>query len=85
MWQHDGCVGIEAAKPLPVIFHCELCRAARADPFWRTTDGTLFPPSRLVPSGGNQQLHGDLVSRLNFFHSSFFRAFSSILDKKAGT
>lgn len=62
VWQHDSCVAIQASQPLPQVFHCEMCRAGRADPFWRTVDGGLFPPSCLVPSGGAQRLPGDLVS-----------------------
>ena len=34
VWQHDTCVGIGEAQSLPRAFHCELCRAALADPFW---------------------------------------------------
>ena len=50
MWQHDTCVGIGEGAPLPPSFHCELCRAALADPFWEAVPVGVFPPALLQPA-----------------------------------
>ena len=43
VWQHDACVGIGEGQPLPRAFHCELCRATLADPFWVPSIGSYAP------------------------------------------
>ena len=50
VWQHDACVGIGEAQPLPRAFRCELCRAALADPFWEAIPAGVFPPALLQPA-----------------------------------
>ena len=50
VWQHDTCIGIGEGAPLPRSFHCELCRAALADPFWEAVPAGVFPPALLQPA-----------------------------------
>ncbi|KAL8227224.1 hypothetical protein R6Q57_017056 [Mikania cordata] len=56
MWQHIGCVIIpekpmDGIKPtLPTTFYCELCRLARADPFWVTMGHPLYPVKLTIAS-----------------------------------
>jgi len=50
VWQHDACVGVGEAQSLPRAFHCELCRAALADPFWEAVPAGVFPPALLQPA-----------------------------------
>lgn len=48
MWQHCDCVGVDL-KSMPEQFLCELCRLARADPFWRRVGAPVMPPVKLAP------------------------------------
>jgi hypothetical protein len=48
VWQHCDCLGIPAGD-LPEHWLCELCRLARADPFWRRVGAPLMPAQKLTP------------------------------------
>ncbi len=48
MWQHCDCIGADL-KALPEHFLCELCRLARADPFWCRVGPPPLPPMKLMP------------------------------------
>ncbi|KAK1435158.1 hypothetical protein QVD17_00918 [Tagetes erecta] len=54
--QHIGCViipekPVEGIQPIPPTpFYCELCRLARADPFWITMGQPLYPVKLTIAS-----------------------------------
>ncbi|KAI3823243.1 hypothetical protein L1987_04676 [Smallanthus sonchifolius] len=56
IWQHIGCViipekPVEGIQPTPpTTFYCELCRLARADPFWVTMGHPLYPVKLTIAS-----------------------------------
>ncbi|XP_010535588.1 PREDICTED: E3 SUMO-protein ligase SIZ1-like [Tarenaya hassleriana] len=64
IWEHVGCVIIpekpmEGNLPLPDSFYCELCRLARADPFWITVAHPLFPvklTATAIPTDGTNPM-----------------------------
>ncbi len=49
VWQHCDCVRVDVRAQKDMHFLCELCRLAKADPFWRRTGQPLVPPMKLVP------------------------------------
>ena len=49
MWQHCECVWVDVRVQKEVHFLCELCRLAKADPFWRRLGQPLVPAMKLVP------------------------------------
>lgn len=48
MWQHCDCMCVDL-KAMPELYLCELCRLARADPFWRRVGAPLMSTVKLVP------------------------------------
>ena len=49
MWQHCECVRVDVRAQKEVHFLCELCRLAKADPFWRRLGQPLVPAMKLIP------------------------------------
>lgn len=49
MWQHCECVRVDVRVQKEVHFLCELCRLAKADPFWRRLGQPLVHAMKLVP------------------------------------
>ncbi len=56
VWQHANCVGVAGdTQPAGGPFHCELCRAKRADPFWEVLEAVeIMAPARL--NSNNKQM-----------------------------
>ncbi|EIE20885.1 hypothetical protein COCSUDRAFT_48449 [Coccomyxa subellipsoidea C-169] len=48
VWQHCDCVGVDL-NVMPEHYLCELCRLARADPFWRRVGAPVMSPVKLAP------------------------------------
>ena len=49
MWQHCECVRVDVRASRDARHACELCRLAKADPFWRRLGAPLVPPMKLTP------------------------------------
>ena len=49
MWQHCDCVRVDVRTLKEARFLCELCRLAKADPFWRRVGLPLVPAMKLMP------------------------------------
>lgn len=60
VWQHCDCIGADLMA-LPQHFLCELCRLARADPFWRRVGQPLMPPMKLTPVQPHRNPEEDVV------------------------
>ncbi|KAK9909295.1 hypothetical protein WJX75_000109 [Coccomyxa subellipsoidea] len=48
VWQHCDCVGVDLNE-MPEHYLCELCRLARADPFWKRVGAPVMFPVKLAP------------------------------------
>lgn len=49
VWQHCECARVDVHAATSARFLCELCRLAKADPFWRRVGQPLVPPMKLQP------------------------------------
>ena len=49
VWQHCDCVRVNVLTTTCAHFLCELCRLAKADPFWRRLGQPLVPAMKLCP------------------------------------
>lgn len=60
VWQHANCVGVGGdAQPAGGPFHCELCRAKRADPFWEVLEAVeIMAPARLNSNNKHMMVRG---------------------------
>ncbi|KAF8050736.1 hypothetical protein N665_1893s0003 [Sinapis alba] len=65
VWEHVGCVIVpekpmDGNPPIPESFYCEICRLARADPFWITVAHPLYSvrlaSTNIIPTDGTNTM-----------------------------
>lgn len=60
VWQHLECVKVPLGQEGELYF-CELCRCARADPFWEPVEMQIMQPGVLQPTGKTNMANGQVL------------------------